>query len=67
MAVIDLGRVVTHVKNVTCKNCSHLLEYVEADVLEFWVSDYGGGSDRVRYIPCPICSREGKHHKVLVK
>lgn len=67
MAVKSLGRVVTHVKNVSCKNCSHLLEYVEADVLTYQAGDYSGDTWPQKYIPCPICSTEDKHHKVLVK
>ena len=67
MTVKDLGRVDTWVKKVTCKNCSHELEYVEGDVLTYQAGDYSGDTWQQKYIPCPVCSTEDKHHKVLIK
>ena len=66
MAIKDLGRVDTYVMKITCDNCSHELEYVEADVKRYSAGDYSGDTWQQRYIPCPICSTEDRHYRVLI-
>jgi hypothetical protein len=43
------------VKEVICRNCGVTLEYTPADILSKIETDYGGGRDKVNYIPCPRC------------
>ena len=50
------------VKEVVCKNCGSLLEYVPKDIQNKTVKDYGGGSDTYYFITCPPCGE-----KVYVK
>lgn len=44
------------VKEIICKNCGVTLQYVPRDIKERIERDYGGGSERVRYIECPECN-----------
>ena len=43
------------VKEIVCKSCGCTLQYVPRDVKERIEHDYGGGSERIRYIECPEC------------
>ena len=46
------------VKQAICRNCGAMLEYTPNDVREDYSSDYTGGRDYYRYIPCPQCNKQ---------
>lgn len=43
-------------KQCICYTCKSTLEYNYQDITESVEKDYGGGSDRVYRIFCPVCS-----------
>jgi RNase P subunit RPR2 len=46
------------VKEVICRNCGVTLSYVPNDVASRIETDYGGGSEQVKFIKCPSCKGE---------
>lgn len=44
------------IKEIICKKCGSVLEYVLADVKSKKVSDYLGDTETVHYIECPSCN-----------
>lgn len=56
-----VGKSELFVKQVTCPDCSSVLEYVKNEVQSYDTLDYSGGTDRYYYVNCPCCS-----HKVHV-
>lgn len=46
------------VKQVICRNCGATLEYTPNDIKEDYSTDYTGGRDYYRYIPCPPCGHQ---------
>lgn len=45
-------------KQVKCRKCGSVLEYVFTEIQERTVVDYGGGRDTHRFIVCPACTNE---------
>lgn len=45
-------------KQVKCRKCGSVLEYVFTEIQERTVADYGGGRDTYRFIVCPACANE---------
>lgn len=43
-------------RQVTCKNCASILEYVLADMETKCSTDYHGSRDVTDYILCPRCA-----------
>ncbi len=48
----------TVVKQVVCRNCGVTMEYAPVDVQTRIEKDYAGGSDSIRYVPCPRCNHQ---------
>lgn len=44
-------------KQVTCRNCSSVLEYLPKDIIEDARTDYTGDKDVYNIITCPSCSK----------
>ena len=44
-------------KQVTCRKCASILEYVPNDIETRTVTDYTGGRDITKFIQCP-CGNE---------
>lgn len=53
-----VGKDQTVVKRVTCRNCSSILEYVQAEVKKYRGTDYTGGADGQDWIDCPQCQEK---------
>jgi RNase P subunit RPR2 len=49
------GKDISIVKQVTCRNCASILEYLPKDVKTFSKRDYTGCSDTFHQITCPEC------------
>ena len=45
-------------KYAGCRGCGGKVKYHRRDIKEYTEYDYGGGSDRVRYVKCPRCKEE---------
>jgi hypothetical protein len=56
--IIDPNPHKSVVKEAICQNCGVTLEYTPSDVKEQVVTDYGGGSDMVKWIDCPKCGHD---------
>lgn len=56
--VVSLGPHQSVVKEVICKNCGAVLQYVPMDVQQKVTVDYTGGKDTYHYIECPPCKNE---------
>ena len=50
-----IGNDPTVTKQVTCKHCGSILEYVPNDIKAKCVKDYTGGSEMYYHIQCPVC------------
>lgn len=58
MAVKIIGYDRSVVKQVTCKNCGAVLEYVKSDVKTSTGRDYSGSVCGTEWIKCPECRDE---------
>jgi len=50
-----LGKSPDFVKQQTCRNCSSVLEYTQADTNKDSTTDYTGCTDSYKYVICPCC------------
>lgn len=54
--VTIVGKDKSQVKQITCKNCSSILEYTVSEEQRSYTSDYLGDKDWYNYILCPCCN-----------
>lgn len=45
-------------KQCKCRECTAIIEYGEREVEVYIERDYGGGSERIKFIRCPSCGAE---------
>lgn len=57
MAVV-VGEDESMAKFTGCRGCGAKVKYFLKDIKEYTSYDYGGGSDRIRYVECPRCKHE---------
>lgn len=58
MAVVAVGKDLSHVKRVTCYHCATILEYTKNDTFRHEHSfDYTGGSEFSDAITCVNCNK----------
>ena len=55
MAIKIVGVDDKMVRQVTCRNCGTVLEYLPVDVEKITVMDYTGCADTEFFITCPQC------------
>ncbi len=51
-----IGKDASVQRQVTCRECSSILRYVNTDTNVREYRDYTGDLDRVRELKCPVCS-----------
>ncbi len=56
--IISAAPVREVVKQIACRNCGVLLEYVPADVKRIDGRDWSGVPDGCEYVECPNCTRK---------
>ncbi len=53
-----IGKDASQVKQITCRTCASILEYVLADLKQDYSTDYTGSKDYYTYIDCPCCQKQ---------
>lgn len=56
--VMVIGKDKNLYKQITCKNCASILEYVNNEVKRYDGVDYSGGADGKEWIKCPSCNKQ---------
>lgn len=56
--VTVVGEDTSAYKQITCKHCAAVLQYLPYEVKEYHGKDYSGGPAGREYITCPRCASD---------